>query len=543
MIKILCLLLLLPISCWALVPVEGILRGQAQLEYQQDPLRYIFPQFASQKGEEAKKVKLYHHRYQQGDYLNNSCTYYGPISYGDSWREEQARRSITSTLQYLGLDTAIKAVGTYAKELSIDESSYDHLLENLVSNYCSKNLTVFSLKTVRKSLKYYYQNPQRELLARIESSPYATEHFKNLTLTPSSRSHEFEYAIELFRDFCSWGGEISDYRMLGPYLSNRFIMSFVFENLNGHQQLFNEETGKVMLVENPQALRVNCEQLICRKVDVKNFTDKFPLSIGSSGLKTDLEKMYCQHFRYLDYKNDTIPEVKSWIKEQSLESSIFRQNLLISMMSGVPDPFFGINDYKELPFLAKSSIDERWMKWSKDVLDAFSKDLLFEESMKISVQPKSDYVSLVTQGYTLDLLITLGEMDHLLGEMDKFKMMFNIKLSKSYLLWLRKEWSEHLKNANFSGQGTLQKHLQTTLRSLFKDKEQHYLQKIWNDDLFRILSDELLLQVSKAPVSWFEQGYQDKMINIPVTFHYGLFALSYLKYRADVASDMGKLKL
>ncbi len=545
MIKKVFLLLFLiqSFSVWALVPVEGILRGEAELEYQQDPLRHIFPSFKLQKGDEARKVKFYHHRYQQGEYLNGSCSYYGSISYGDSWRESQAIRSVASTLQYIGLDTAIKALGTYARELSVDESSYSYLVDNLVTNYCSKNLTLFSLKTVKASLNHYYKNPHTELIPRIESSPYTSEVFKNSTGGPASRTNEFEYSIELFRDFCSWGGDISDYRMMAPYLKNRFIMSFIFENINKKKPHLNEETAKVSLIENPDGLQVNCEELICRKVDTETFVKKFPLSVGSSGLSSDLEKMYCQHFRYLDYKNDSIPQVKEWIKEQSLESVVFRQNLMISFMSGIPDPFFGLNDYKELPFLAKSSIDERWTKWSKDVLASFSKDLLFEESMKISVKPKSDYVSLVTEGYTLDLFITLGEMDRMLGEMDKFKMKFDIKLSKNYLLWLRKEWSQSLKEANYDGQKKLQQHIQVTLQTLFKDKEAHYQQKIWNDDLFRILADELLMQVSKAPVSWFETGYEDKMIKIPVTFHYGIFALSYLKYRADIVSDSGKLKL
>lgn len=541
MIKMLALLFF-PTLTWALVPVEGILRGDAPLHYQQDPLRHIFPIFEAQKGEEAKKIKFYHHRYTQGEYLNNSCTHYGPMSYGESWREDQARRSVTATLQYIGLDTAIRAVGAYAKELSIDSSSYNNLVDNLVDNYCSKNITIFSLRTVKASLKHYYENPQMDLIPRIESSPFATDLFKNFSAGPNIRSNEFEYVTELFRDFCSWGGEISDYRMLGPYLSNRFIMSFVFENLTDKKQSFDEETSRVHLVKNPDSLKVNCDELICRKASDEHFRLKFPLSVGSSGLKTDLDKLYCHHFRYLEYKSDSIAEVKTWVKKQSLESVVFRQNLFISFMTGVPDPFFGMPDYKELPFLAKSSIDERWSKWSKDVLDGFSRDLLFEESIKIGIKKRSDYLSLITDGYGIELSITLGEMDRMLGELDKLSMMFNIELSQSYLLWLRKEWSHSLKNADFVGQKKLQEQLQTTLKTLFKPKEGHYLQKVWNDDIFRIMSDELIGQVSKAPVSWFEQGYKDKMLQIPIRFNYGIFALSYLKYRSDVASGAGKLK-
>lgn len=543
MTKLIWILILFPIYSWALVPVEGILRGQADQDYQQDPLRYIFPVLTKQEGEEARKLKLYHHRYQQGQYLNSTCSYYGPIDYGDMWKEGQARRSVTSTLQYLALDTAIKAIGAYGRELSIDESSYNNLVDNLVNNYCSKNITIFSLKTIRASLKHYYNNPQVDILPRIENSPYASEFYKTNSGGPQARSHEFEYAIEIFRDFCSWGGEVNDYRMMGPYLSNRFIMSFVFENLTNKKQFWDGKTSSVSLVDNPDTLAVNCDQLICRRVKFETFKHNFPLSVGSTGLKSDLEKLYCHHFRYQDFKSDTIAQAREWIKKQSLESIIFRQNLLLSFMSGIPDPLFGLTDYNELPFLAKSSIDERWTKWSKDVLDAFSKDLLFEESLKLNVKSKSDYITLATEGYSLDIAITLGEMDRMLGEMDKLTMKFDIELSQNYIFWLRKEWARHIQNVDFEGQRRTLKHLEITLQTLLKSKEQYYMQKTWNDSLFRILASELLTQISKAPVSWFNHGFEDKRVKIPVTFHYGLFALGYLNYRANVSSDQTKLQL
>lgn len=543
MIKIvLFALCLFPAWVLALVPVEGILRGQANLEYQQDPLRFIFPHIGIDNSEDAKKVKLYSHRYQMGDELVESCRFYGPITYGESFRFDQAKRSVAATLQYLGLDTSIKAIGALAREVGVEESGFENLAENAVNQYCSKNLSVFSLKTIKASLKHYYQNPV-DILPKIESSPYATESFKNYSATNLARQNEFEYAIEIFRDFCSWGGEIDDYRMMGPYLANRFFMSVVIENLTGKKQHYSDTTGKVYLTDEKDTLKVNCEQLICRKTSSQDFSLKFPLSIGSSGLKTDLEKLYCHQFRYLDYRSDTIPEVKAWIKSQSLEAPIFRQNFLLSLISGVPDPFMGMPDYKELPFLAKSNVDERWMNWAKQVLNVFSGDLLFEESLKINVKDKSDYVSLVTQGYSLDLFITLGEMDRMLGETDKLSMKFDIKLSKSYLLWLRKEWSEALKKAHYERQSELRVHLEKTLTALFRPKEEHYLQKIWNDDLFRVISGELLNQISRAPTRWFEDGYQDKMIQIPVKFYYGVFALNYLKYRADSKSHEGKLSL
>src|SRR4051812_14397887 len=103
------LIFLMTFSVHALVPVEGILMGEAQSDIQNDPLLAIFSEIYD-KGQygENKKLKLYHGTYTSGQNLNESCGYLGVPVYSTVWQEKQARRSFAATLQYIGLDTSIK---------------------------------------------------------------------------------------------------------------------------------------------------------------------------------------------------------------------------------------------------------------------------------------------------------------------------------------------------------------------------------------------------------------------------------------------------
>lgn len=535
------LILAFPLSVQALVPVEGILMGEAQTDIQNDPLSALFKDTydKSQMGEN-KKIKLYQMSYESGQNLNESCTYLGQPTYSTVWQESQAKRSTAATLQYVGLDTSIKAIGAYAKKLNIEEEDFKRLTKNLVTNYCSKNITIFSLRNIESSLKYYYDNPFNEMIPSIESSPFATEAVKNATEKNSSREREFDLVLKNFRAFCSWGGETEDYRMMTPYLSNRYIMSFVIKNMVGLQDKLDEKSLKVLPTPSDSTVQVTCTDLICRKDTLVNFKAKFPPSVGSTGLFTDLSKLYCHHFRFQDEPKNTIPQVKTWLKAQELEDPIFETSQFISLMTGVPDFIGGVESYRDIPLLVRSSIDERWNHWAKDVLTTFSRDLLYEESLKVKVEPNRDRLSLRTKGFKVDMTVTLGEMDRLMRVKDKLDLTFDLKISKNYFRYMRNKWDHLSKEVDLEGQKKLKEEVAAYVNVQLKEKEKLFSQKMWNQQFSKLVADELLEQalIYKGPMF---DTYKDEVFRVPVRFSYGIFALSYLRYRADVAA--GRLKL
>ena len=53
-----------------------------------------------------------------------------------------------------------------------------------------------------------------------------------------------------------------------------------------------------------------------------------------------------------------------------LEDPIFETSFFISLMTGVPDAIFGVESYRDLPVIAKSSIEERWQLWGERFINA-----------------------------------------------------------------------------------------------------------------------------------------------------------------------------
>jgi hypothetical protein len=532
------------LSAWALKPIEGVLLGEASEDLQHDPLKLIFSEsFDKNLPLENQRVKLFREQYIQGIKLKESCNYYSESKYSSPWKEKQSRKFIASTLQYLGLDLTVKAIGAYAGRNSIDEADFSKLASNLVRNYCSKNLTVFSLKLLEKNLNYYYKNPIEDILPSAENSPFISQKFKKLTSSDKFLNNQFQQVLNNFRAFCSWGGSPDDYRLLVPYLKNPFIMSFVMNHLAGQKYQFDLSQEKFSLKSNPTStVQVTCNDLICRRDSFEGFKNKFPLSLGSTGLKEDLEKSYCFHFSKIDYETDTIPEVKKWIKELDVENPVFETSAFLSLVNGFPDAIFGVENYVDLAHVSKSSFDERWDKWSLHAIKFFSKDLFFEEPLKIKTLSRRDPVSLRVDGFGINLQVTVGELDRVMDTHDKISSYFHLKLSKNYLRSIRLKWTEASRNIDTEAQKRTMEEIKSYIALQLKEKEKFFKQSFWNEDFERLIAEELLGQAIAYEGLLF-QSYEDQMIKIPIKLSYGLFALNYIRYRADINAGRLKFKL
>lgn len=510
-------------SLWALVPVEGIILGEAKPDIQEDPLAQIFPE-KSEETTKDPKLSRYQDLFVEGSKLSASCEKYLPLKYGSPNQDSVAKRSITASFQLLGLDLTVKSIGAYARHLNIEADEFKALSDKLVKNYCSENVTVRSLRTIKKSLEYYYENPESHLLPNFTGMKFAPQSITESSELMATRRKEFSEALQGFRDFCSWGGDVEDYRMLPPYLKNPFVYSLVIDRLT--------KTSQEGLSD-----KVLCKNLICRQVSEAEFKTQFPRGIGSTGLRTDLEKQYCFHFRNLDYApKKTIPQVAEWIKAQELESPIISTNFFISLLTGVPDLIFGVDVYKELLALSKSNFEERWTKWAQNVLDTFGRKLFYEESLRVKVLPERKVANLSGKEFHVDLSVTLGELDRVFNDRDKVKSSFELRLPKNYLRSLRTDWNNMARNVATSDQEAFLIKNADYLKNYLKPKEDLFRQKVWNDEFAQIVSQEILKQVLRYDGKLFE-SYKAQMVTIPVTFNYGLFALNYLRYRADIKNN------
>jgi len=529
-----------PQFSWGIVPIEDVLLGSALEDGKFDPLGSIFKKINKTQTEEVRKLRSFYFKTNEAENLKNSCELYQGIDFASTWQEKQAQRSITSTLQWIGLEITSKAIGALANELQMDKTEFSRLSSNLVKNYCSKNISVISLKNLEEKLFKFFENPEIKILPSIKDSPYITKYFKDYSQGEEFNKRQLHYSIMNFRSFCSWGSDTEDFRLLAPYLAHPVIMAYVFKNLLNLEEQYDDKSDKIFLEPAKNSVQVICRELICRKTNFKTFSLEFPLSLGATALKTDLEKHYCFRFKQLNLSRNENKTINEWVKTQELEDTVFELAFFVSLLTGVPEVLFSLPKYADIPFLIKSSIDEKWDNWAKEVLSMFSKDLLFEESLHLKTIMTRDDNFTGLKSLKLKMFLTLGDLDQVLNEKDKFKLSFHLKVPKNYFIQMILKWRNFRESLNLNGEKEVRKEFAHYLHHQLELKEKKLLQKLWTKDVSRVLADEIFDESLKLARS-FEGQYSSELISIPVEINYGLFAVSYLRYKADI--NAGRLKI
>lgn len=539
------LLILLPTLGHALVPLEGIVLGGVKKDLQFDPLSLVLePSKATDNSDSTQQLALYLAHYQEGINLQESCQFTAPPKYDTSWKEDQAHRGVISTLQYIGLDTTVRAIGSYARKLEMDEGKYQKLTDYLIGNFCSQNLTVYSLKLLKDNFNYFYQKPNLSLVPSIKDSPFISDEIKTLSESKQAREKEFFYLLKSFRSFCSWGGEVKNYRMLPPYLKSPFVMDRLIKSMTGNKVTWDQKDKKAFITEGHPHVRVGCQDLVCRRSrNEAEFNDRFPSMIGTTSLQSDLKRMYCHHFKFADYQSQNqISPIKEWIKETELEDPIYEVAVFNSILSGVPDFMFSHGVYNELPLVLKASIDQRWKKWANTSLNNFSNDLLYEESLQFKIRSVKNSSLIRKDGFKLGVDVTLGEMDRILDVTDKISFRFNLRLSKSYLRYLKQKQVDFRREIDSEGLKLFEEQVAEYFKVQVDLKSKKLINTMWSPELSKLLAYELMDQVTLYNGPMFDD-LKDEMMTIPVDFYLGTFALNYLRFKADVKAGRVQLDL
>lgn len=526
-------------SAWALVPLEGLIYGDVKNIKQYDPLSGIFtdsaiidPKLVTEY--ETKKMQEFIGLYRQGANLKFKCENDTRIQYLNSWKESVAKRSVVSTLQYIGIDLSMRAIIEYSKALEYSKEQFETLAKNLVSNTCSKNLSIYSLKLIRNNFYHLYENGTGFKIPTIAKSPYFTEVIREKTNSRQAKMNEFNFAIKNFRAFCSWGGDTDDYRMLVPYLNNPFIMSYVYDHLLGRKITWDKDNKSIVFEKREDPVKVVCEDLICRRTDSVNFTQKFPQMIGSTDLKVDLNNLYCKHFKNVDYVyKDQNPKVKEWIKRQSLEEPKIEAMNFVSILTGVPDLLVSSKKYTEVLAALRDNIDNRWVRWAKSKNEQFVVDLLYEESLNIDLIPMAKTDEIRRGEFQMIFDFTLGEIDRVLQVVDKVTAKFHLEFPKSYLRWIRNDYIKAGNKSDFGRIDHIREKVKTYVNIQLATKSDLFLIPLWNEQMGDIITRELIDQITTYKGQMFKDFSHTK-VKVPVKFRFGLFALKYFneKFKA-----------
>jgi hypothetical protein len=543
------LLLIFTNIALGLAPLEGIVYGDISDVRQYDPLRGLFnssivyenKNFSDAQVEKIEKYKALH---DQALNLKFSCDQERFYTYESVWKEALAKRSVVSTLQYIGLDITTKAIVKYAKNFNVGESEFINLVRNLIENNCSKNISVFSKKLLRDNLYRLYDSDKIDFtFPSLTDSPYFTQNVIDITNSRNNKRKEFNYALKNFRAFCSWGGDTENYRLLAPYLNNPILMSYVFNHLLRREIEWDTKETKVYLNESDKTAQVACEDLICRRRNFAGFNKLFPRMVGSSSLEDDLKILYCQHFQDVTYNSFGLNgKLKKWVNEKEIAESIIEPMNVVSFITGVPDLFVGAYKYNEIQKAFNSTIEYRWNEWAKNKSSQLITELLYEESLFVDLVTKDNYANAKLGNFKLTFDYTVGEIDRTIEDTDKISSYFNLVFPKSYLKWIRDSYVLANNISDVQAMERVQANFETYIDVQLKEKRKYFTTKLWSSDFKKILAKNLIDQLTNYQGTYFSDFDKEK-VKIPIEFRFGMFALRYIREKYQSAYKSTNLTL
>lgn len=531
--------IILSLQALALRPIEGIILGDVKEDKQFDPLEDVFDARFSKI--DKTQQNIFHRElvleylgfYREGENLKTSCgALTDKIVYPTLNKKDTAIRSFMATLQYIGLDIASRAIGKYAQTLEWSKQEYLNLTENLVNNYCSKNISIYSLKLIKKNLLSKYFDLNQFDLPSHSENPYYPQALKEKLNKLTTREREMALTVKAFRSLCSWNGLTDDYRLMQSYLQNPFISAYIIRHLTGREIRWDETDQSLKKFDSPGTVQVLCQNMICRKEDKKTFIKKFPRMVGSSSLESDLKRLYCFHFKKLDLNfNERSEIVTSWIESTTFDDVKLEGLQMISLLTGFQDLLIAEDTYNQLEQDALEGVNQKWNLWAIESSNKFSKDLLYEEQVEVDVLKKPLFDDKVSRGeFEIILEVTQGEIDKSLKLFDKLKVSFDVILPRNLLNWARQKWNKVGNGQDpFARENFLELFVGYLEDQVDLQREQ-FLVPPWKKGLTYLIAEELLNQISNYNGNKLK-NLDNEMEIIPVKFYYGLFALKYFRYQ------------
>ena len=534
---------------YALAPVESLVLGNFSEEYSEntsDPLNYVFSRDTTNKNTSSEfklELAVYRGFYEEGKNLTNYCREVRPVRYATEWEKVQVKRSVMSTIQYIGLDLTARAIPQYAKALEYTREEYVNLVEGLVGNYCSTNLSVISKKELMNNLLLKFDKDNNYKLPSVVGNPYFPDNLDTYLPPKKAIEQEFLYTVKLFQSLCSWGGNPVNPGLMVPILKNSALMAFFGRQLSSESIGWKESDNTVFLKQDNQTTHVWCDNLICRKISKENFNAKFFYSVGGTSIKDDIKRLYCEEFRMSDYKpKESDPRIAKMMNSMTFDEENFINSQFIALITGVPDFLIRAEKYTDGVDLFRSSMDFVWNKWAKKVSENFTTDLLFEEPLTLELIERSQFYNYRSGKLQVSFDVNLGEFDRINQRNGKMKVTFNIKVANSFFDYYRKALKE-LNGMNLAEKNREKSRLINRLKiQLTRDvlsAREKFLIPPWRGDLEALIANEITSQILDTPDKYLKFNEPGER-SIEIEINYGIFALKYINHQFNVKKGLEK---
>ncbi|MFN8369712.1 MAG: hypothetical protein U0T83_03700 [Bacteriovoracaceae bacterium] len=473
-----------------------------------------------------KQMKEFRGFYQEGENLKNYCSLNkANLTYISKWQEEQNLRSVLATFQYHIIELMENSLVELARTLEFSENEFSNLTENITNNYCSPNITIKSIKLIKKEFLNKFATKDQTLieLPNSDENPFFVFKRSSEVTNKKERENQLIESVKIFKAACSWDGNVDNMRLLVPFVKNPYIAAYIIRQLANLKIEWDEKNSEVTLVKDKFTPRVSCDGFICRKSSREDFNRNFFSAVGSAGLESDLKLLYCKHFKDADYKDikdpESTSEVKKWIKSQTFDEDYLQVNQLISVITKVSNLFLKYDKFTDINSDIDSSIDFYMNYWSKTVVSNFSNDLLWEEPISVVKVPREYYFVNSKPEFKVIFDVNRGEFDENLFFFDKVTIKMGIELRKDILNWIRKEWF-NLSNSQKYAED--EKKLRDTLAHHIKDQVDKFSKKLiiipWQGDISNLIAKELMEQITSYKGPFFRQSDGNQLVLIPIFF-------------------------
>ncbi|RLA65850.1 MAG: hypothetical protein DRQ88_04300 [Epsilonproteobacteria bacterium] len=527
-------LFLISLNTHALVPLESLVLGDLSGKYKNEastPLEYIFHARGKFKVEQKRSLAFYRGFIEEGENLSNFCKVDYQVNYSNIWERNEVKRSVISTLQYIGLDLLARAIPAYAKYFEFSENEFSNMTNNLVGNYCSKNISIISLKELKRNILFNFERGPGFDLPNIEDNSLFPKKLREYNTIDQMRENEFLQTVKLFQSLCSWGSDVDDLRLLVPLLRNPVVMGFLIRQLTNERFNWDLVNNEIGLKKDYRTVQVLCRGLICRKVNHETFTNKLPRSLGSREIEGDLNRLFCEEFKKSEYVlKGQEPKILKMIKE----SRPFDDNLMVgqflSLLTGVPDLLVRANNFSDTKEFLKLSFKASWDEWSQNFIKEVGSYLYFEEPLTMEVVSRDLYYHEYKPYFSVEFDINQGEFDRTAEQVGKIDVSFNLKISKSYLSWARDEWRSLSAYVSQKRRKKIFNNFVKVIEDQVKNAQKKFLIPPWKGKLEKLVAKELLTQLALYDGKFFKYSKND-MINIPIKLNYAPFALKYIYFK------------
>jgi hypothetical protein len=482
-------------------------------------------------------LRYYRGFFKSGEQLQYQCKDNPKVNYKSTIDRDLAKLGFLSTAQLLILEETIPAIAKYSDELELSDDQYKNLYENIMAESCSQNISVMSHRKIRKKFKFARNN--NYVLPSIEGNPF----FDQNLLIKQSRElrlfQELHYTVGLFKAACSWGQRYENLRLMRPLMENEIFASYVIRNLSQRALSREDNFGPKIIVSKPQATRVNCAGIICRKEDTEEFKRNFPRGVGSRSLTDDIVALYCQ-----DIKNskdeeeiELDPRYETLFTEYKDDDHYRLVGQMIALISKYPSYNVWSQDKSTLAVYTKLGIDRFFNMWATNTGKEMIDKLNYEEPLIVEPFDYRRVIDYRTFKPKIILEINSGDFDRGTSVVGKLNFKYDLKIFKKDLLWIYRQFKTYsFKDDEYKKADQLLRGYVTKAYEKFEGNLSEY---VVGADVRELIVDEVkrqLLYFNNADM----RHQKGKFFTIPIEFKVGAFALTYMKNKRLMRKHLNK---